>query len=314
MLKNKKQWLLTLLAGSSYLFSLTAITQALPQAQAQGSPNNNASAIGRDVKTGTTQGIGSSNQKTSSATSSVSGFTPGSSVNALAESRIGAKPRSIIGSDNRTKITNTTTYPWSTITKLYVTFPYGKKVCSGAMIAAKYTITTGQCVYDSSLGGWAKSAEVIPGLQGSYRPYGTAYATYFRTYTNWTSSKDQNYDIGLITLDRNIGNSTGWLGYANYSSVNGLTGHLVGYPTDKDGGLYPYYDYGSIYSSTAYRLYYPMDTYGQTGSPIYRIYNNQRYVFGVHGYNATSSYPYNSGTRIDSYKYNDLKSWINSGY
>jgi V8-like Glu-specific endopeptidase len=182
------------------------------------------------------------------------------------------------------------------------------------MIAAKYTLTTGQCIYDKSLGGWAKSAEVIPGLQGSYRPYGTAYATYFRTYTNWTSNKDTNYDIGLITLDRNIGNSTGWLGYAYYSSVNGLTGHLAGYPTDKDSGLYSYYDYGSIASSTSYRLYYQIDTsIGQSGSGIYRIYDNKRYVFGVHGYGSTSSSTYNSGTRIDSNKFNDLKSWINSG-
>jgi V8-like Glu-specific endopeptidase len=245
----------------------------------------------------------------------------GLSPNVVAEPRAGVqsptggvKPNSIIGTDNRTKITATTSYPWRTVTKLIVTFPKGKGGCTGTIIAAKYVLTAGHCVHNKAYGGSAKKIEVIPGLNGTYKPYGSAFATKYRTYTNWTSSADKNHDFALLTLDRSIGNSTGTLGYASYSSVNGLTGHIAGYPCDK-GGLHLYYHYGLISSSTSNRLSYQIDTYGcQNGSGIYRIVDGKRYVFGVHAYGVGSSSPnHNSGTRIDSTKFNSIKSWIASG-
>lgn len=345
MLKNKKQWALTLLAGTSYILSLagttlaqasqipsgplspndpaakldpslvnvpvkTAPTNASPRTLSNNAP---ASVINYDLKTGKTQVSASLPAATSSTSSSVSAPSPGSSPTVLAEPRSGGvKPNSIIGSDNRVKITNTTTYPWRVMTKLYVTYGNGKTYgCSGALIAAKYVLTAGHCIHSKSDGGWAKKVEVIPGLNGTYKPYGSVYATYLRSYTGWTSKQDSNYDFALITLDREIGKTTGWLGYGYYPSINGVTGNLAGYPGDKDGGKGLYYHYGPISSSTSYRLSYQIDTYGgQSGSSVYRIDNGNRYVFGVHTHGGST---YNSGTRIDSKKFNDLKSWIASG-
>lgn len=361
MLNNQKKLALTLLAGTSYLLSLTGMMQALPQAQAQtpapqvpssplspndpaakldpallkvpalqapksvssNSTNSNApvQTISYDLKTGKTQLSASLPTTTAATSSSVSAPSMGLSPTVAAEPRAGVqsltggvKPNSVIGADNRTKITATTTYPWRTVTKLYVTFPNGGGGCTGTLIAAKYVLTAGHCVYDKAAGGWAKKIEVIPGLKGTYKPYGSAFGTKFRSYTGWTSSQKSDYDIALITLDRSIGTTTGWLGYAYYSSINGVTGNIAGYPGDKDNGLYLYYHYGPIASSTSYRLSYQIDTAaGQSGSGIYRINNNQRYVFGVHTNGTSSPTGYNSGTRIDSKKFNDLKSWIASG-
>jgi glutamyl endopeptidase len=350
MLKNKKQWALTVLTGTSYILSLsgTMLAQASQVPTGPLSPNNPAakldqslvnvpaktapasagpralsnntpvSVVGHDLKTGKTSLSSSLLAANSSASSQVSPSNPGLSPTFSAEPRsgvhsqtAGAKPNNLNGPDDRVKITATTTYPWRVMTKLYVTYGNGKTyVCSGALIAAKYVLTAGNCIYSKSDGGWAKTVEVIPGLNGTYKPYGSAYATYLRSYTGWTSNEDSNYDIGLVTLDRTIGNTTGWLGYGYYSSINGVTGNLAGYPVDKDYGLGLYYHYGSITSSTSYRIYYQIDTYyGQSGSPVYKIDNDgNRYVFGVH-----SSTAYNSGTRIDSKKYNDIKTWISSG-
>jgi V8-like Glu-specific endopeptidase len=244
-------------------------------------------------------------------------FEPGSAGFNPSTQKEPRSGRSVIGTDNRVLINSTTSYPWRTMTKLYMTFPNGAKGgCSGALIAAKYVLTAGHCVHSVGNGGWATKVEVIPGLSGTYKPFGSAFATYLRSYTGWTQSQNSNYDFALITLDRSIGNSTGWLGYGYFPSINGVTGNLAGYPGDK-GGVNLYYHAGPIASSTAQRLSYQIDTYnGQSGSAVYRFYTpsggtNGRYVFGVHTNGGTT---FNSGTRIDSAKYTNLQSWIGSGF
>jgi len=221
-------------------------------------------------------------------------------------------PQVVIGTDDRVRISPTTSFPWRAMTKLRMTFPSGRQfVCSGAMVSAKYTLTAGHCVFSHTEGGWATSIEVIPGLDGTYKPYGSAYATRLRSYIGWTQNQDSNYDFALITLDRLIGNSTGWFGFASYATVDGLTGNLGGYPADRDGGQRLYYHYGTINSSTANRVYYTTDTAGgQSGSGVYRINSGSRYIFAVHTNGGTSS---NSGTRITSARFDNLVTWINSG-
>lgn len=294
------------------------------RSQTRTNSSTSNSAISYDLATGKVQLGGSLSATTTRASSLISPPSPGSSTNVVAEPRTdvqssagGAKPRSVIGTDSRTRVTNTTAYPWRTVTKLFVTFPKSNSPsgCSGTLIAAQYVLTAGHCVYNKASGGYAKKIEVIPGLSGTYKPYGSAYAKKIRAYTAWTSSQNSNYDFALITLDRPIGNSTGWLGYTTYSSVNGITGNIAGYPGDK-GGTYLYYHSGRISSSTSYRLYYQIDTYGgQSGSGIYYIDSqNNRYIFGVHTTGVTPSSPsYNSGTRIDAEKYNYITSAIASG-
>jgi V8-like Glu-specific endopeptidase len=228
----------------------------------------------------------------------------------------GARPKteSVIGTDERIKITNTAVYPWRAITKLYMTFPNGLTYsCSGTMVNPKYVLTAGHCVFSSADGGWAKTITVIPGLNGTYKPYGQTTATYMRSYTGWTVSGSSNHDFGLITLASPLGSSTGWFGLKSYSSVDGLSANLAGYPGDKDGGLGLYYGFGPITSSTAYRVFYSIDTYGgQSGSGVYHIEpGTLRYVFAVH----TTGYgTYNGGTRIDSSKFSSIVSWMASGY
>ncbi|MFB8787928.1 MAG: trypsin-like serine protease [Potamolinea sp.] len=345
---NKKQFIFPVVVCTSYILSFAGMTQALPQPQVpsaplsptdpaakldptlwnvpvakppvsnsqENSPSRTVQTVTYDLKTGVTQ-LGPVQPVTpGSATPLVGAPSGGLSPNAKPEaSSGGVKPNSVIGTDNRQLISDTTIYPWRAMTKLYVTYPNNKTYgCSGTLIAAKYVLTAGHCVYNKDRGGYAKKIEVVPGLNGTYKPYGSAFSTKLRTYSNYTTSKDKNYDIALVTLDRTIGNSTGWLGYTYYSSINGVTGHIAGYPGDKDGAKKLYYHYGPISSSTSMRVNYSIDTYnGQSGSGVYRVVNNERYVFAVHTHGLSSGVTTNSGTRLDSKKTTDIKNWITSG-
>ncbi len=69
------------------------------------------------------------------------------------------------------------------------------------MISPYHFLTAGHCVYDSTAGGWASSLQISLGRDGTNLWYGTANATYMRTYTGWTQSADENHDWALVTLD-----------------------------------------------------------------------------------------------------------------
>ena len=121
---------------------------------------------------------------------------------------------SIIGSDGRTKITTTTTYLYFAILYIEISWPDGATGLETAfMIDDNLAATAGHCVYDASHGGWAESIKVWPGKKGYgilNNPYGTANATNFHTSIPWTENADSKYDWGLIELDENIGEDTGW--------------------------------------------------------------------------------------------------------
>lgn len=349
---TKRNRILLLLAGASCVLSLSGITQIVP-VTAQGttpqgalSPNDPAAkldpnlinvpsvvpptpsrsestnlsaatagqAVGYDPATGKSQIIPKNSSELTNG-NSYPNFGSRGPLGSESRARAGSSQESVIGADGRILINNTTTYPWRAQAKLYITFPNGRiSVCSGTLIQAKYLLTAGHCVHNKAYGGWYKKIEVVPGLNGTYKPYGSAFATYARTYTGWISSQSPNSDMALVTLDRSIGNTTGWLGYKYYSTINGVTGNIAGYPGDK-GGLKLYYHSGPIASSTAQRVSYSIDTYGgQSGSGVYRITDGKRYVFAVHTNGTTASVTTNSGTRLDSAKVSNITSWITTGF
>ncbi len=187
---------------------------------------------------------------------------------------------------------------------------------SGFLIRSNVVVTAGHVVYNRSDRGnfWVNSAVVTPAyypFKGS-KPYGSATATVDNFYCGqgWKLFGDHDYDWGVIILDTNIGDSTGWFGLHSQSeSYNGTSVRANGY--DK---YYQYTVSGTITSTKSKKLISDniyVDE-GMSGGPCYIYSTEYGYMaVGIISY-YTSPDPegvYHDDTifrRIDETLYNTL--------
>ena len=201
---------------------------------------------------------------------------------------------------DRKPITNTRAYPWRAVCKLYIKYPKHNVIGSGIMVGTKYLLTAGHCVYHKPSGGWAKSIEAIPGYFGpaDYKPFGSAFATDFQTFSGWIENSHSYSDIALVRLDRRIGLSTGWLTMWDFPNNMGRTIHTAGYPGDLSSGRVMYYDSDKVTDEGPKFVRYKADTKkGQSGSGVWRIENGGTFVIAV---NTTGNKIGNLGTKVTS--------------
>ncbi|WP_319547987.1 serine protease [Desulfogranum marinum] len=221
------------------------------------------------------------------------------------------QPESVCGRDDRKKISGTTSIPWRMICKLIITTAGGSRSgCTGWFIGPRTVMTAGHCVYSHTRGGWAKKIEVIPGMNGTVKPYGSQIGTSFRSVTGWTKSKKSTHDYGCIILPNDtLGRRVGWFGFANLSaaSLRNLLANNSGYAGDKPFGT-QWYNAGRISKVEARRLHYMLDTFGgQSGSPTWRYRDGKRHAIGIHAYGGCP----NKSTRITKPVFNNMKNWKN---
>ncbi|MFX1452018.1 MAG: trypsin-like serine protease [Promethearchaeota archaeon] len=223
------------------------------------------------------------------------------------------KTQDVIGEDDRTRITPTTSYPWRSIVKLYMTWGSDRYIGSGALIDKNHVLTAGHCVYYLANGGWADSIKVVPAMDNGIEPYGHAWATEMRVYFEWMNSQKYYHDFAVLTLDRDIGLQTGWMELmtADHSS-SFYTGELnvAGYPGDLDYGLNMYWDCDIGRTATEYNHWYYMDvTGGMSGSPVWIYDGTDCYILSICAYGEDGSGS-NFGTRIDKNKFDCINNWL----
>lgn len=215
--------------------------------------------------------------------------------------------------------------PFTAIVKVYGTFPNGQSYSgSGVMVDSFHVLTAGHIVYEADDGGWAASITVIPELSGDSAPFGEASMTAERTFTTWEAFSQQYpdqtgpgaLDIGMITLNRPIGDETGWMTY-DYSSdlgayAAGSVFDTAGYPADPASGYsgtQMTYASGPIAGLSADRSVIEYDpsqiaTYpGQSGSPLWA--DSTGVVSGIVVGCGNVDY----ATRITAAIYEDLLIW-----
>ena len=238
-----------------------------------------------------------------------------------------ANLESVFVPDGRTRVQNTESVPWRSVVKLLVTFPGGSGWCSGAIVGCGtngfHVLTAGHCVYNHSSGGWADSIRVYPGLDDDYAPYNHAEVSFMRTYSGWINTQDNRHDWALVTLDRRVGNYTGWMGRQTGDPASGFyTGNLTtaGYPCNVKSDSCPdpvspadtmWTDSDVGRTADTFRHWYYMDTQaGQSGSPVWRTKGSDgsRYILSVHttGNDGSGS---NHGTRLEQDKFDDIADW-----
>lgn len=216
----------------------------------------------------------------------------------------------VLGPDDRRRITNTRGFPWRSICYLEITAADGRRyIGTGNFIGPHTVMTAGHCVYMHGHGGWVRSIKVIPGANGSSEPYGSATAVRFVTVRGWITSRSPNYDYGAIILNSNtLGRRVGWMGFAalTYLSLIRLRVNNSGYPGDKPRKT-QWWNYNRIVYVSPRRIYYLLDTAGgQSGSPVWRYRNGHRHQIAIHAYGGSSS---NSGTRIIKPVFDNMLRW-----
>ncbi|WP_208420165.1 trypsin-like serine peptidase [Paraflavitalea devenefica] len=221
----------------------------------------------------------------------------------------------IIGTDDRVRITATTTFPWRAICALRITAKDNTRwIGTGWLVSPRTVITAGHCVYMHEHGGWPKSIEVIPGMNDATRPYGSCTGTAFRSVAGWVNDKKREYDYGAIILPANCrpGDKTGVFGFAVKDDAYLLNSYLnlSGYPGDK-GGDQQWFMARRAKSTAPRVIYYEIDTMGgQSGSPVWIKVGTARYAVGIHTNGLISG---NSATRIVTPVFNNIQSWKTLG-
>jgi V8-like Glu-specific endopeptidase len=221
----------------------------------------------------------------------------------------------VIGKDDRVRITGTRAVPWKRICHLLIEAKDGRRFTgTGWFIGPRTIATAGHCVYLHGAGGWAKSIQVVPGRDGTTEPYGRMTATRFSSVVGWVNGKDRDYDYGVIHLPRAFpASDIGSFGFANFPDdrLRSSRLNLAGYPGDKPAGTMWFHG-RTAQSLTPTRIGYDIDTFGgQSGSPVWvRTTDGKRYAVGIH---TNGSPRQNSATRINRQVFANLRAWSQAG-
>jgi len=121
-------------------------------------------------------------------------------------------------------------------------------LCSATTASSFHLISAGHCVYNhdpledgsgrgagfaAEIWAWPAQTDVVdPPYDNGWTdfPYGVSKMTFMTTYNAWINNSDFNWDMSFITLDRRIGDLTGWP--PREFGVQGTTLAFAGYPLE----------------------------------------------------------------------------------
>jgi V8-like Glu-specific endopeptidase len=226
-----------------------------------------------------------------------------------------ARLEAVIGTDERIQIHDTSKLPWRLSASLLITGADNSQwIGTGWFISPRTLATAGHCVFIKGSGvpgrdGFVKKIQVLPGRNGSQAPFGALTATEFWTVKGWADHGLENFDYGAIILPAAFQQNIGYFGFASFpdSMLQSATANIAGYPGDKPSGTL-WFDKRKVASLKPEKVFYAADTAGgQSGACVYIVRNRMRMGVAIHAYGGATA---NSGTRISTEVFTNLKSWM----
>jgi len=141
--------------------------------------------------------------------------------------------RRVFGTDDRTMITNMSSYPLSTIGRTHT----DRGFCTATLVGPRHILTASHCIdwrSDGSIG-WLEFELGRIGSSVRERAWATSVHWYKKITGSIIWDTDALYDFAVVVLDRPIGMTSGWMGTITYSQSwddQPMFQH-VGYPTEQ---------------------------------------------------------------------------------
>ncbi|MGH9024668.1 MAG: trypsin-like serine protease [Acidimicrobiia bacterium] len=213
-------------------------------------------------------------------------------------------PEAVIGTDERTRVRPTTSYPARAIVHIVVdSLNSSDFSCTGWMIAKDALATAAHCADYSGPAVYT----LIPGRNGGSQPFRSCNptATGVVVSDSWFASGGNGPsedDYAAFDLNCKVGKDTGWLGFRQLSDgkLDGLKETIAGYPADKPSGQ-QWKSKNKISSVNQDQVFYKNDTFGgMSGGPVYRNFGLPCGTCAVAIHTAAIGNPatQNTGTRI----------------
>ncbi len=173
---------------------------------------------------------------------------------------------------------------------------------SGTMIDETHVLTAGHNLFFRQFKSAPDKITFFPGLHGQkarWTAKGASWVTHPRYVDSKASKKEvRNHDIGIVTLNKLIGQETGFMGLDKMEKKKLEKAQLTikGYPGDLGNGSFMYSMTGPVMSVEKEQISYKIDTAGgQSGSGVFDEETGT--IRGVHTYGGTEATG-NKGTRI----------------
>ena len=218
--------------------------------------------------------------------------------------------------DGRKKIEITDQWPYSAHGVVAVKFNeeghWGTG--TGTLIGPNIVLTAAHNLYNHQQKSYAKleSMEFIPGMNGDMLPFGSCKVKRYFLLPIYVEQKKE--DFGLLILEENIGEKTGYFGIAvvDQQDVQSRRINITEYLAHEGEGKGNTYEMWSFEDRVACidgdNLSYPIDIYeGQSGGGVWYEEEDKRFIVGIHGLENNDG---NKGTIITKERYQQIREWI----
>ncbi|WP_052046253.1 NB-ARC domain-containing protein [Candidatus Paracaedibacter symbiosus] len=232
-------------------------------------------------------------------------------------------------SDTRLEVKDPSQWPHCVHGHLMMRFGEEESIVvgSGILVGPNHVLTAAHNLHNhNKKGKWASEVWFSPGRKGDQFPFRRIKGKILLCAKEWIdqSRKKDDYDLGMVILNRAIGNKTGWSGllYAPDIYFEKWEITVTGYPGEKGGKDYYSTQMWEKTSRvkegwfTRETIYYEIPTsFGQSGGAIWRLWPSSfsgsklsLFTIGIHTDGNLSGK--NKGVRLTKDKFDRIVGWI----